>query len=117
LRRIALLSPDAPELVASAASTRPTVPPVLAAARARHFIKAHERHLHLFVVRPEAFGDANGLALRACGIVVRDDETVSLQCRHIGERVADEHARGKAARAFLRRLCQADAPAEETGGG
>ena len=63
----------------------------------------------------KALRDAQRLAFGQRGIVVGDDEAVGLQRRHIGERIADEHARGESAGPLLGRLRHADALAEQAG--
>jgi len=117
LRRIALLSPDAPDWSHPAASHEADGASRTGSGEARHFHQGHERHF-IFRGSPRKLSDANGLALpRVVGSLSVNDETVSLQCRHIGERVAELNMPAERPPGLsLRRLCQADAPAEETGG-
>ena len=84
---------------------------------AAHLLETDERYPHPFVVAPEVFSDLQGLTFGTLGLVIRDDEAVALQGRDIGEWVADEHASGEAAGAGFDGLGQADAFAEEPGGG
>ena len=97
---MAFESPEAPELVASAASIMTTVPCV-DLGQPHALFQAGEPGLHPVALLPELLGQAQGFALGALGIAVDDDDAVAAQVGHVGERIADEHAGGQAARALL----------------
>ena len=48
---------------------------------ADHLVEARQRHLHLLVIRPEAFGDADRLAFGQRRIVIGHDEAVATAAR------------------------------------
>ena len=111
---MALLSPGAPELVASAASVRMVVPSVCAAIRTA-LRETRQGLLQPLADRPEPLRQRQGLALGPRRIVVGHDHAPGAEAGHVGERVADEHAGGEAAGARLDGLGLADEGAEQAG--
>ena len=79
---------------------------------APHFIQAHQRYLHFFVMLPEIFRHPQGGTFCHLRIPIGDHKTIRLQCRHIGKRIADEHSGGETVRPLLHLLRHADALAK-----
>lgn len=106
-RKISLLSPEAPELVASAASTKTTgALPQTLFGRGEGFVEADQWLVELVAHCPEVLCQGQGFGFGPFEVLftIRHHKAVRGQVKHVGEGIADEHACRKPLRALLQLL-------------